>query len=49
MSTLTKVLIAMIEKGRTDNLEEKIDVFYAAGKITQEEYEELSELLHPEE
>lgn len=49
MSTLAKVLKSMIEKGRTEGIEEKIDVFYAAGKLTQEEYEILVSLLHPAE
>ena len=35
----------LIELGRTDGLEEKIDVFYAAGKLTEDEYNELIELL----
>ena len=35
----------MIEKGLTDGLEHKIDVFYAAGKLTGDEYSELIELL----
>ena len=48
MSTLFKVLKSMILKGRTEGLEEKIDVFYAAGKLTEEEYNELIALLHGE-
>lgn len=35
----------LIELGRTDGLEEKIDVFYAAGKLTDDEYTELIEML----
>ena len=46
MSTLDRVLKNMILKGKTEGLEEKIDVFYAAGKLTDEEYEELMTLLH---
>ena len=48
MSTLYKLLVQMIKKGKTDGLEEKIDVFYAAGKLTDEEYESLMAMLHPE-
>ncbi len=48
MSTLAKVLMQMIKKGRTEGLEEKIDVFYAAGKLTDEEYETLIAALHGE-
>lgn len=47
MSTLYKVLKRMIEKGQTEGIEEKIDVFYAAGKLTDEEYNELMAMLHP--
>lgn len=46
MSTLFKVLKRMIEKGQTDGIEEKIDVFYAAGKLTDEEYNMLIDMLH---
>lgn len=46
MSTLYKVLKRMIEKGQTEGIEEKIDVFYAAGKLTDEEYNELISMLH---
>ena len=46
MSTLFKVLKRMIEKGQTEGIEEKIDVFYAAGKLTDDEYNELMAMLH---
>ena len=32
----------MIERGSTDGLAEKIDIFYAAGKLTDEHYAELT-------
>ena len=35
----------MIERGSTDGLAEKIDIFYAAGKLTDEHYAELTALL----
>ncbi|MGN0551012.1 MAG: hypothetical protein ACI4I4_04115 [Acutalibacteraceae bacterium] len=35
----------LIEAGRTDNMQNKIDVFFAVGRITQEEYIALTELL----
>lgn len=41
MGTLAKVLEAMIKKGKTEGLAEKIDIFYAAGKLTDEEYQTL--------
>lgn len=35
----------MIERGRTDGLAKKIDIFYAAAKLTDEQYAELTEML----
>ena len=42
---LYRTLKRLIERGRTEGLEEKIDVFYAAGKLTEEQYSELIEML----
>lgn len=42
---LYRVLKRMIERGQTEGLEEKLDVFYAAGKLTEAEYTELMGLL----
>lgn len=42
---LYRTLKRMIERGQTDGLEEKIDIFYAAGKLTETEYNELIALL----
>ena len=44
---LYRTLKRMIERGQTESIEEKIDVFYAAGKLTEAEYNELIALLHP--
>lgn len=44
---LYRTLKRMIERGQTEGLEEKIDVFYAAGKLTDMEYNELIAMLHP--
>ena len=38
---LYRTLVALIKTGATDGLEEKIDIFFAAGKITEEEYTNL--------
>lgn len=35
----------MIEKGNVEGLEDKIDIFYAAGKLDDEEYTELIKML----
>lgn len=42
---LYRVLKRMIERGQTEGMAEKLDVFYAAGKITEEEYTELTGML----
>ena len=40
-----KILKRMIERKQTEGIEEKIDVFYASGKITKEQYDELFSML----
>ncbi len=42
---LYRTLKRLIELGRTDGLEEKIDIFFAAGKLTEDQYNELVEAL----
>ena len=42
---LFSTLKALISKGKTEGISEKIDIFYAVGKLTQEEYEELVSML----
>lgn len=42
---LYRTLKRMIERGQTDGLAEKIDIFYALGRITDAEYKELIEML----
>ena len=42
---LYRTLKRMIELGNTDGMAEKLDVFYAADKITKEQYTELVSLL----
>ena len=42
---LYRTLKRMIERGQTDGMGEKLDVFYAADKITKEQYEELTGLI----
>ena len=43
---LYRTLKRMIERGQTEGLEEKIDVFYAAAKLTETEYNDLIALLN---
>lgn len=35
----------MIERGQTAGMEEKLDIFYAADKLTEAEYTELTSML----
>ena len=46
---LYRTLKRMIERGQTAGMENKLDIFYAAGKITEEQYNELIRLLNGEE
>ena len=39
---LYRMLKTMIEKGMIEGLSEKLDIFFAAGKLTQAQYEELT-------
>lgn len=45
---LYRTLKRMIERGQTEGLEEKIDIFFAAGKLTETEYNELMGMLKAE-
>lgn len=42
---LYRTIKRLIELGRTEGLAEKIDIFFAAGKLSSEEYSELTEML----
>lgn len=42
---LYRTLKRMIEKGNTKGIADKIDIFFAAGKLTEEQYKELTALL----
>lgn len=43
---LYRTLKRMIERGQTEGLEAKIDIFFAAGKLNEDEYGELIAALH---
>lgn len=45
---LYRTLRRMIERGNTEGIAEKIDIFFAAGKLTETEYTELVGLLADE-
>jgi hypothetical protein len=42
---LYRICKRLIERGQTAGLADKLDVFYAIGRITEAEYKELIELL----
>ena len=42
---LYRVLKRMIERGQIEGMAEKLDVFYATGKITESQYTELTQML----
>ena len=42
---ITTVIKRLIEKGQTAGLAEKIDVFFAVGRLTEAEYKELTALI----
>ena len=42
---LYRTLKHMIERGQTAGMEEKLDIFYAADKLTEAEYTELTGML----
>ena len=42
---LYRTLKRMIERGNTEGMAEKLDIFFAANKITETEYTELTGLL----
>lgn len=42
---LYRTLKRLIELGRTEGLAEKLDIFYATGKLSEAEYTELTGLL----
>lgn len=42
---LYRTLKRMIERKNTEGMESKLDIFFAANKLTEEEYLELMDLL----
>lgn len=42
---LYRTLKRMIERGQVEGLESKMDIFFAANKLTEEEYTELLGML----
>lgn len=45
MTTVFNLCKLLIQKGRTNRLQEKMDVYLAADRLTTEEYNELTAML----
>lgn len=45
MSTVYNLCKLLIDRGRTDGLQDKLDVYLANDRLTTEEYSELAALL----
>lgn len=48
MTSVFNLCKLLIQKGRTDGLQEKMDVYLAADRLTTEEYSELTAMLATE-
>ena len=48
MTTVYNLCKLLIDRGRTDGLQEKMDVYLAADRLTPEEYNALSKMLTAE-
>ena len=46
MAVLYSTCKRMIERGKLDGMSTKLDIFYAASKLTDSEYAELTALLN---
>lgn len=46
---LYRTLKRMIQRGQKDGMAEKLDIFFAAGKLSLEQYTELNALVESEE
>lgn len=48
MPMLYNAIKQLIERGRTEGLAEKVDVFYLVGKLTETEYKKITAALEPQ-
>lgn len=42
---LYNLLVRMIQRGQTEGLQDKLDIYFAAGRLTEAEYTALTEML----
>lgn len=45
MTSVFNLVKLLIQRGRTDGLQDKMDVYLAADRLTTEEYQELLQLM----
>ena len=48
-TTTYNLCMKLIAIGKTDGLMEKVDVYYLANRLTEDEYKELASILNPYE
>ena len=48
MTSVKNLCLLLIQRGKTDGLQEKLDVFYAMGRLSEEEYKTLCGMLPQE-
>lgn len=48
-TTTYNLCMKLIKIGKTNGLMEKVDVYYAANRLTEEEYKDLASILNPSE
>ena len=48
-TTTYNLCMKLIKIGKTDGLMEKVDVYYAANRLTEEEYKDLASVLNRSE
>lgn len=46
-TTTYNLCMKLIKIGKTDGLMEKVDVYYLANRLTEDEYKELASILNP--
>ena len=48
MTTVYNLCLLLIQRGRTDGLQDKMDAYMANDRLTAEEYSALSEMINKE-
>ena len=48
MTSVKNLCLLLVKRGKTEGLQEKLDVFYAMGRLSEEEYKTLCGMLPQE-